>query len=173
MGEYDAPKPSPATTSESARRGRAAFESAKAASRHPVRRLHDRLHANPVTGLVTKVVLTVVGGAVMLAGVIMIFTPGQGILAIILGLAILSLEYQWAARLLERAKAKLRAARDKARQTDPRVRRQRLILATAGALLLVAVGAGYILGFGWPAYAVQGWDWVQSLHEVVPELPGM
>lgn len=173
MGEYDAPKSSPAATSETTRRGKAAFESAKTASRHPFRRLHDRLHANPVTGLVTKIVLTLVGGAVMLAGVIMIFTPGQGILAIILGLAILSLEYQWAARLLERAKAQLRAARERARQTDPRVRRQRLILVAAVTLLLVAVGVGYILGYGWPTFAEQGWDWVQSLHEVVPELPGM
>ncbi len=54
-------------------------------------RLHRRLHSHPVLALTTKIVVTVVGSLVLLAGVIMIFTPGQGILAIVLGLAILQL----------------------------------------------------------------------------------
>ena len=148
-------------------------DGAKTSMRHPFRRLHDRLHANPVTGVITKLVLTIVGGLVLVAGVIMIFTPGQGILAILLGLAILSLEYQWAARLLHRVKQKAHEARERARAVDPRVRRRRVVLGTAVVLLAAAGLAGYLLVYDWPGYAVAGWDWVQGLSGAVPELPGM
>lgn len=136
-------------------------------------RLHRRLHAHPVLALTTKVVVTVVGGLVLLAGVVMIFTPGQGILAIVLGLAILATEYAWAERWLRAAKAKAEAARRRAERMDPRVRRRRLL--AAGLLLLVAVGGAvaYVVTFDWPATAVSGWDWVQSLAGWVPDLPGM
>jgi tellurite resistance protein TerC len=47
-----------------------------------------------------RVVIVVVGGTVMLLGVVMIVTPGPGLLAIFLGLAILATEFVWARRLL-------------------------------------------------------------------------
>jgi uncharacterized protein (TIGR02611 family) len=126
-----------------------------------------------VLALITKVVVTLVGGLVLLAGVIMIFTPGQGILAIVLGLAILATEYAWAERWLRAAKDKAAAARRRAEQMDPKVRRRRLLLSAA-AVVLVLGGAGlYIATFDWPGAAVHSWDLVQSLAGWVPELPGM
>ena len=55
-------------------------------------------------------VTAVVGGAVLLAGFVMLFTPGQGILTILLGLGILATEFPWAARLLKRMKEKFKDA---------------------------------------------------------------
>ena len=64
-------------------------------------RLHVRLHSNPVTGLITKIVVTAVGVFVMFAGFIMMVTPGPGIVGLVLGLAILSTEWRWADRWLD------------------------------------------------------------------------
>jgi uncharacterized protein (TIGR02611 family) len=135
--------------------------------------LHRKLHSHPVLAVTTKIVVTLVGGLVLLAGVIMIFTPGQGILAIVLGLAILATEYAWAERWLRKARDKAAEAKRRAEAMDPKVRRRRLLLA--GVALLVVVGAvvAYLATYDWPSFAVDGWDWVQSLAGWVPDLPGM
>lgn len=136
-------------------------------------RLHRKLHSHPVLALTTKIVVTLVGGLVLLAGVIMIFTPGQGILAIILGLAILATEYAWAERWLSKARDKAAEARRRAEAMDPKVRRRRLLLAGAALLLLVGAVVAYLATYDWPGFAVDSWDWVQSLAGWVPDLPGM
>lgn len=51
-----------------------------------------------------KVLILVVGCTVLLIGVAMIVLPGPAVVVIPLGLAILSLEFVWAGKLLERAK---------------------------------------------------------------------
>lgn len=55
-----------------------------------------------------------VGGTVTAAGVVMLITPGPGLVVIIAGLAILSTQFAWAARALEKVKQRAIAARDKA-----------------------------------------------------------
>lgn len=60
-----------------------------------------------------RVIKVVVGFTVLLAGVVMLVTPGPGWVVIALGLAILAAEFVWARRLLDHLKAqggKLRAA---------------------------------------------------------------
>lgn len=66
------------------------------------------------TGLrqVRRVVVLIVGGVVLLAGVIMLVTPGPGLIAIPLGLGILSIEFAWARSLLHRFREKYMHARD-------------------------------------------------------------
>jgi uncharacterized protein (TIGR02611 family) len=59
-----------------------------------------------------RIAVTVVGFAVLLAGVAMLVLPGPGWAAIFLGLAILATEYVWAQRLLKMAKDKAGQARD-------------------------------------------------------------
>lgn len=136
-------------------------------------RLHSRLHSHPLLALTTKIVVTLVGSLVLLAGVVMIFTPGQGILAIILGLAILSTEYAWAERWLRAAKDKAAEAKRRAEEMDPKVRRRRLLLAGVAVLLVFGAAVVYLVTFDWPSFALDGWDWVQSLAGWVPDLPGM
>jgi uncharacterized protein (TIGR02611 family) len=140
---------------------------------HFFRRLHERLHANRVTGLVTKVVVTVIGIAVILAGIVMMVAPGPGIVAIILGLAILATEWSWAEKALDKAKASAHRAAEKARNMDPKVRQRRLVLTGLAVVLVVGAVTTYVLVYDWPGYAVSGWDWVQGLSGIVPELPGM
>jgi uncharacterized protein (TIGR02611 family) len=51
-----------------------------------------------------RIAVTVVGFVVLLAGLVMMVTPGPGIVVILLGLAILATEWAWAERALDRAK---------------------------------------------------------------------
>lgn len=138
-----------------------------------LRQLHARAHSNPVTSLITKVVVTIVGAFLILIGIVMLIGPGQGILAIIAGLAVLATEYTWAERLLRRVQARLREARDKARAMDPKVRRRRIIASTLVTVAAVVAVVAYLVVYDWPTIAVSSWNWVQDFSGLVPELPGM
>lgn len=65
-----------------------------------------------------RVAITVVGGAVLVAGLFMLVLPGPGILVVLAGLAILGTEYAWARRAMD-------AARRRAKDVAARVRRRR------------------------------------------------
>ena len=109
--------------------------------------LYQRLHSHPALAAATKVVVTVVGGAVLLVGVIMLVTPGPALVMIPLGLAILATEWHWARRLLVRARQAAERAKEKAMAVDPATRR-RLVVATAvAAVCLVAAGVVLALEF--------------------------
>ena len=139
-----------------------------------LKRLHTRLHRNRITGLVTKLVITVVGTLVILVGIVLSGpgVPGPGFVVIVCGLAILSTEFEWAERLLKRARNWLERMRDKARDMDPAVRRRRILLTLLTTTVAGGVAA-YLYYYDWPGYAVDGWDWVQDINGAVPELPGM
>jgi uncharacterized protein (TIGR02611 family) len=55
-----------------------------------------------------------VGFAVLAVGVVMLVTPGPGLLVIIAGLAILAHQYAWAATALDKAKARAAQAKQAA-----------------------------------------------------------
>lgn len=55
--------------------------------------------------------VTTAGGLLVLAGVVLLFLPGPGLLLIVAGLALLSLEYRWAAELRGRASQRMQQAR--------------------------------------------------------------
>jgi uncharacterized protein (TIGR02611 family) len=59
-----------------------------------------------------RIAVTVIGFVLLLAGIVMIVTPGPGILLILAGLAVLATEYVWAERLLNLAKQKAAQAKD-------------------------------------------------------------
>src|SRR4051812_34935719 len=61
----------------------------------------DRIRANPTGRLALKIGIGVLGGLVVVIGIILIPFPGPGWAIVILGLAILSLEFAWAKRLLD------------------------------------------------------------------------
>lgn len=48
-----------------------------------------------------RIVLTVVGATIVLLGLLMLITPGPGLLGLAAGLGILALEYAWARRWLQ------------------------------------------------------------------------
>jgi tellurite resistance protein TerC len=51
-----------------------------------------------------KVVVAVIGGTLLLAGVLMLVLPGPAFVVIPAGLAVLAIEFTWARRLLRRAR---------------------------------------------------------------------
>src|SRR5690349_18276652 len=92
----------------------------------------------------TKVVVTLVGSAVLIAGLVMMVTPGPGLVGIVAGLAILATEWDWADRWLTSARRKLDQARAAAAGMDPRVRRRRILVTAAVALVVVVAVVAYV-----------------------------
>jgi len=139
------------------------------------RRVHERLHRHPVTGLITKIVITVVGCVVILAGIVLSGPgiPGPGFLVIIVGLAILATEWEWADRLVTWAREKFEEATARAKAMDPAVRRRRILLTVLGAAVVLGGAWWYVATYDWPGWSVSTWDRLQSLAGFVPELPGM
>ena len=70
-----------------------------------------------------RIGVTVAGFLVLIAGLIMMVTPGPGTVAIIAGLAILATEYTWAEIMLDKVKTKAKqagnAVRNRARRKKP------------------------------------------------------
>jgi len=73
---------------------------------------------------------------VTLAGLVMLVTPGPAFVLIPIGLAMLSMEFVWAERLLAKSLEQAAVAQEKAAQTT---RRERILAALAGLLALTAV----------------------------------
>jgi uncharacterized protein (TIGR02611 family) len=61
----------------------------------------DRIRANPTGRMALKVGIGVFGGLVVAVGIVLIPFPGPGWAIVIVGLAILALEFAWARNLLE------------------------------------------------------------------------
>lgn len=121
--------------------------------------------------LTLRIVVTLVGLLVILAGIIMLIGPGQGILAIILGLAILATEYPWAERMMHNLKERMDRAAQRAREMDPAVRRRRIIGFSLASLVIVGGGLWAVSVYGWPDPALDAWDAAQGLVPGLPELP--
>jgi uncharacterized protein (TIGR02611 family) len=84
-----------------------------------------------------RIAVTVVGFVVLIAGVIMMVTPGPGVIAILAGLAILASEWAWAERALDRAKAGGRVVLGRATASPLRIGLS--VVATLGGIAAVLV----------------------------------
>ena len=62
-----------------------------------------------------RLVVAVIGSTVVLLGLVMMLTPGPGLLVIIAGLGILATEFVWARRLLKQVKERSQDALNKAK----------------------------------------------------------
>jgi uncharacterized protein (TIGR02611 family) len=87
---------------------------------------------------IVRIAYVVAGFTVLAAGITLLVAPGPAFVVIPLGLAMLSLEFAWAERLLARAVAKSEQARTAASNTTKQQR-----VATAIAALLAAGGFVY------------------------------
>jgi len=90
--------------------------------------------------LIARALYIAVGFTVLLGGVAMLLLPGPAFLVIPIGLAVLSLEFAWAEKLLDRALAQGEVAKRKAAETTTT---QRVLTAVSAAL-----GAGALLTWG-------------------------
>ncbi|MEI6581712.1 MAG: PGPGW domain-containing protein [bacterium] len=61
-----------------------------------------------------RALVTLLGLVIILAGIVMLVTPGPGLLTIIIGLTVLATEYVWAHHLLQKAKDHYEAGKQKA-----------------------------------------------------------
>jgi uncharacterized protein (TIGR02611 family) len=71
---------------------------------------------------VRRIFLVIAGFTLLLAGVVMLVTPGPGMLVILLGLGLLAAEFVWARRLMDRIKhegGRMRDAVWKTRNEEP------------------------------------------------------
>lgn len=64
-----------------------------------------------------RIAVTVVGAALVLAGLAMVVLPGPGLLVVVAGFAVLGTEYAWAAAALERTKRTAAEAAKAARRS--------------------------------------------------------
>lgn len=108
-----------------------------------VRRLEAQRERHRQRGLLVRVLYTVVGFTVLIAGLLMLVLPGPALLVIPIGLALLSLEFVWAEGLLERALQHAEAAKRKAQEST---HTQRLLTAIAGALAVAAIVVWGLIG---------------------------
>lgn len=67
------------------------------------------------------VATTVVGAVLVLAGLVMLLTPGPGLVAIAAGLAVLAREFDWARNLLDRIRVRLTTRRHRKADREPAV----------------------------------------------------
>lgn len=80
------------------------------------RRVRDWARRRRSTHLALKLVVLVLGVALVVAGVVMLVLPGPGVAAILLGLVVLASEYAWAQRLRDPLWARASAAVDVVRR---------------------------------------------------------
>jgi uncharacterized protein (TIGR02611 family) len=86
------------------------------------------------------------GAVVTLAGVIMLVTPGPAFVLIPIGLAMLSMEFVWAERLLVKSLEQAAIAQEKAAQTT----RTQRVLAAIATLLAIAAAVMVVLWWDVP-----------------------
>ena len=82
-----------------------------------------------------RALFVVAGFTLLLAGLAMLVLPGPALAVIPIALAILSLEFAWAGRLLETALIKAEQAKQSAKETS---RTQRIVVGVAIGLAVVA-----------------------------------
>lgn len=105
-----------------------------------------QLRAHRTTRWAWRGIVTAIGAAVVLLGLVMLIFPGPGWAAIFLGLAILATEYAWAQHLLHKAKGVASTAASKA--LDPQQRRRNLVIVTAVGVALIGLGIWYLSSQG-------------------------
>jgi uncharacterized protein (TIGR02611 family) len=107
-----------------------------------VKKLERRRETHRDHGKVYRAAFVVAGVVILLGGLAMLVLPGPAFLVIPVGLAILSLEFVWAGRLLDTALVRADHAKEKAANTT---RRQKVLSGVAIATAVAAVVAVAIL----------------------------
>jgi len=105
--------------------------------------------------IIWRLVITALGGGVLLAGIAMLVFPGPGWAAIFLGLAILASEYVWAHRLLLFTKEKAQGAASAAVSRENRKRT--IAIGVIVVLLVASLVSWYVYYNGWSFDRFLGW----------------
>jgi uncharacterized protein (TIGR02611 family) len=107
--------------------------------RRPRPKLIEKLEARREThrerSRLFRIAFGLVGIVVLVGGLVMLVTPGPAFVLIPIGLAMLSLEFVWAERLLEKSLEQAQIAHEKAAQST---RTQRILGLVAGLMAIAA-----------------------------------
>lgn len=108
---------------------------------------------------IRKAAITVLGWILVLGGLAALVLPGPGLLLLLVGLVVLSQEYEWAERRVDPVKDKAFEVARQGVSTYPRI-----ALSALGALTLVAIGVLWgldppipVVGPIGPRLPVGGW----------------
>jgi uncharacterized protein (TIGR02611 family) len=121
--------------------------------------LLDRIRASPTGRLALRIGIGVVGGLVVAIGIVLIPFPGPGWAIVILGLAILALEFAWAKNLLEFTKRHVQSwTHWVGRQSLP----VRAVIGVFGMIFVAGIVWGSVrLSFDVDLAAL-AWDWISA-----------
>jgi uncharacterized protein (TIGR02611 family) len=108
-----------------------------------VQRLRERRDTHRDRGFIYRGAFVVAGVTLLLLGIAMLVTPGPAFVFIPVGLAVLSLEFAWAERLLDHALEQADAAKRKAAAASPMQKRLTAIATVLGAGAAVAAALLY------------------------------
>lgn len=104
-----------------------------------IERVRARQQRHRQRNRVYRVVFAAAGFTVLLAGTVMLVTPGPGIPVIIIGLGMLALEFTWAERWLERLLEKAESAVEQVAQGSLLQRAALVALGVVSVLAYVAI----------------------------------
>ena len=107
-----------------------------------IERLEARRESHRERSRVYRILFGLAGLTILIGGLVMLITPGPAFVLIPIGLAMLSMEFTWAERMLDRSLEQAQVAREKAAQTT---RTQKLLGAAAGVLAVAACVAAVLL----------------------------
>ena len=122
---------------------------------------HDRresIRHRPGAYRIYRIVVGIVGGAIVIGGLGLIPLPGPGWVIVFIGLALLATEFEWAARLEK-------FARDHVKSWTRWLGRQSIVVRILVALLTFAFVAAVLYGM-FAIIGVPGWipdSWVANL----------
>jgi uncharacterized protein (TIGR02611 family) len=108
-----------------------------------VRKLQDQRETHKDRHPVIRVAFVLAGLTLVLGGAALLVLPGPAFVVIPIGLALLSLEFRWAGRLLDKSLVKADEARDRAANAS---RRSKLLTASGlacAAVAMVVVAVAY------------------------------
>jgi uncharacterized protein (TIGR02611 family) len=118
-----------------------------------------KIRSNPTGRLALRIGVGILGAFVIALGIILIPFPGPGWAIVILGLAIWSIEFTWAKRLLDFTRRQVRGWTN---WVGRRSRPARTAIGLVGLLFVAAVVWGSVrLSFGVDLIA-EGRDWLAS-----------
>jgi uncharacterized protein (TIGR02611 family) len=107
----------------------------------PVRRLRRQRQRFRQRGPIYRGAFVTAGFIVLLAGLVMLVLPGPAFLVIPIGLAMLSLQFAWAGKLLDRALIYAKKAQVQAAETSGRQK----VLVTLAVVCAVAAAAALVV----------------------------
>ena len=100
--------------------------------------VRERVRSTPGGRLAWRIGVTLIGAVLIVGGIVLLPLPGPGWLIIFAGLGVLATEFEWAARLLRFARAKVSAWTD---WVATRSRPVQVLIGLGGLLILAALAA--------------------------------